>query len=297
MENDVRYHVSAFYRFCDIPVEALAGLSSTLTTCAERTETRGLVILAPEGVNGTIAGTKAGVREFELFLRSNLGLSELPTKQSFAKKNPFRRFKVDLRSEIVTIGDQTLKPTGDKHRHLTPEEWHQKISNGSSVILDTRNRYETRVGKFRGAIDPSIGKFSEFSEFVRECGIPKNAEVLMYCTGGIRCEKAILEMERQGYNNVYQLEGGILSYIEQFPEGMYDGECFVFDHRVAVDRKLQPSMKFGLCPHCGDPAPLDIVCGYCGSTRRICEKCNEVPARKSCSKNCEHHLARRLSVE
>lgn len=160
------------------------------------------------------------------------------------------------------------------------------------MLLDTRNVYETAIGKFRGAVDPKLQKFSEFSDFVTASDIPKNKKVLMYCTGGIRCEKASLEMQRLGFEDVYQLSGGILKYLEEFPDGPFEGECFVFDHRVAVDKNLRPSKQYKLCPHCGNPGDKSISCRKCGAQAIICDGCANNEYKVSCSKNCAHHLER-----
>jgi UPF0176 protein len=164
------------------------------------------------------------------------------------------------------------------------------MQNPEAVILDTRNDYEVEIGKFRGARDFALKEFSDFPRAVAESGIAKDAPVLMYCTGGIRCEKAILEMNAQGYKNVHQLDGGILNYLEKFPDQGFDGECFVFDYRVAVDQKLQPTQKYKLCPHCGQPADKPISCAKCGTEAVICRHCTGQSA-VTCSKNCAHHAA------
>ncbi len=138
---------------------------------------------------------------------------------------------------------------------------------------------------FEGAIDPKLKMFSEFPSFVEKCGIPKNKKVLMYCTGGIRCEKALLEMEKQGYKNVYQLKGGILQYLKDCPNQKFKGECFVFDHRTAVGQQLEPSNRYSLCPHTGDPADLHITCSRCNKTAVVAAHCDDIQ-KQSCSKDC-----------
>jgi UPF0176 protein len=164
------------------------------------------------------------------------------------------------------------------------------------VIVDARNDYEYAIGKFKGAIDPSIKTFSEFPEFVKKGELPKDKKVMMYCTGGIRCEKALLEMEKQGYSDVYQLEGGILAYLQQFPEGNFEGECFVFDKRVAVDQHLQPSQTYHICPHCGNPGTLEVNCLACNKQAIVCYGCAKEERHKTCSKNCAYIAEKKMSV-
>jgi UPF0176 protein len=184
--------------------------------------------------------------------RMRLLKSDIVFKDSSADALVFKRWSVKIKPEIVAIKKSEIRPHG-KHRHLTPAEWQQMLERDDVILLDARNDYEVAIGKFRGAIDPSIKHFSDFPAYVKQASIPKDKKVLMYCTGGIRCEKAIIAMEAKEYEHVYQLEGGILAYLEQFPEQSFEGECFVFDHRVAVDQHLRPSQQFVLCVECGNP--------------------------------------------
>jgi UPF0176 protein len=285
------YEVAAYYHFT--PLEHLDALKERLMEYAAACPSlNGLVLLAPEGLNATVAGVHDELQRFVGFTRELLRLGACTPKISTCEFKPFRRFKVDLRKEIITLTgslDPALIPS---HRdyHLSPEEWHETLSaGGDHLLIDTRNSYETAVGIFRNAIDPKISRFSEFPAYIAQSAIPKNKKVLLYCTGGIRCEKAVLEMRRQGYSEVYQLEGGILSYLERFPDQHFDGECFVFDHRVALDQNLAPSQRFKLCPLCGDPAETRTTCAKCGSEAILCGGCRgERPP--ACSKNCAHHL-------
>lgn len=287
------YEVSTFYKFVSLPAQELASLRESLIAAAGRLEVDGLIILAEEGCNATVAGPPEGMREFRRYVSAIAAFSDLMFKNSSAEKRPFRRFKVDIRPEIVTFDGAAVQPGPGPGQRLDPKAWQHVLDSGEEVVLlDTRNRYETELGKFRGAVDPNIEKFSEFSDFVRNSGIPKERKVLMYCTGGIRCEKASLEMERLGYRNVFQLAGGILKYLEEFPDGSFDGECFVFDHRVAVDQRLRPSQHYRLCPHCGNPADRHISCRNCSKAAIVCKHCTETEDRLSCSKNCAHHLRR-----
>lgn len=285
------YQVTTFYKFVELPADKLVGMRQELLTHGERLGVVGLIILASEGCNATIAAMPENLAEFCAILTASPAFSDLQFKNSTANKKPFRRFKIDIRPEIVTFDGAKLQPGPGPGKKLDPAEWESVLaSEGDIVVVDTRNSYETELGMFEGAVDPKIRKFSDFTEFVKRSDIPKEKKVLMYCTGGIRCEKASLEMERLGYRNVFQLSGGILKYLEEFPHGKFNGECFVFDHRVALDQKLQPSKHYKLCPHCGNPGDNHISCRKCGSLAVICKACAREQHRVSCSKNCAHHL-------
>ncbi len=284
--------IAAFYAFSELSARELPGLSARLRARAEELEIAGLMIIGAEGVNATIAGSKPRMEEFLAFLAPLVGRERLEAKWSRAERAPFRKFAVKIRDEIVTIGKPELRPspTASPRRSLSPEDWHRELSVPGTIVLDTRNWYETRMGKFRSAVDPGIDEFHEFPEFLKNSGLAKDQRVLIYCTGGIRCEKAILEMDRQGFTDVAQLDGGILAYLEKFPDTAFEGDCFVFDHRVALNQKLEPSGRYGLCPHCGQPAEITIHCARCDSPALVCAACHEKEnARRTCSKNCAHH--------
>lgn len=278
--------ITAFYKFIDLPEEELETIQQELLQFGQDTELCGLTLLAHEGINGTIAGPKAAIEAWEAELTRRFG--EITFKRSQADTQPFKRWFVKIRQTIVNLG-QPVSPNG-KHNHISPEEWDNMLQQDDVVVIDTRNDYEVAIGKFEGAIDPNIKTFQEFPEYVKNANIPKDKKVLMYCTGGIRCEKAIFEMEKQGYEHVYQLDGGILRYLQERPEGTFKGECFVFDHRVAVNKDLKPSEQYALCPHTGDPADTKISCKFCGETAKVHNSCVSVPELNSCSKNCAHHL-------
>jgi UPF0176 protein len=249
---------------------------------------RGLILLGVEGINATISGPEEVLTEFKATIE-NLFEAKIHFKNSLSDKEPFRTFKLRLRKEIVTLGRPDLIPDGDR-RHLSPKEWHDVLSNEDVVVIDTRNTYETEIGKFKNAVDLRIEEFSEFPKTIKNLGLKKDQKVLMYCTGGIRCEKAILEMNEQGYENIFQLRGGILEYLKEFPNQHYDGECFVFDYRVAVDQNLKPSKRYNLCPHCGQPANQKIDCIRCETKVIVCKTClDQSQEFATCSKNCAHH--------
>jgi UPF0176 protein len=286
------YFITAYYKFIDIPDVEQAKLFFKET--AEKNNILGLIILAKEGFNSTVAAKNPqDLENYKQALLTHFKLDKINFKDSSAEKAPFRRLVIKLRPEIVTLGTPELRPPEGKNFHLSPTEWNDvmKKEKDDIVLIDTRNWYETKIGTFENAINPKTDQFTEFPEFMESQNISKDKKVLIFCTGGIRCEKGILDLHKQGYNNVYQLDGGILNYLKEYPNDQFKGECFVFDHRVAVDQNLQPSKIYDLCPHCGQPAATEVDCKRCDTHQLICEACAELEWKKdTCSKNCAHHL-------
>lgn len=277
--------VTTFFKFVDLS-DQLESLQKELSELEGLT---GLLLLAKEGVNATVAGEPEAVEILRNFLEANPALQGLEHKESTCAKNPYRRWKVEIREQLIHY-TEGFRPDG-LHKHMSPTEWHSVLNSDEPVtVLDTRNKYETKVGIFENAIDPEIDKFTEFADYLDECELPKEQKTLIYCTGGIRCEKAILDMEQRGFTDVHQLHGGILKYIEEFPEEKFEGECFVFDHRVAVDQKLEPSEQYWICALCGDPGQEELSCVQCGKDARLCEDC--APKSPVCSKDCRYHWLR-----
>ena len=275
--------ITAFYHFEDLAPERRRTLETALYAVAKATGLRGLCLLGSEGLNLTCSGDDAAIAALKDLLARDFGAAAERAQDSRAERHPFRHFKVRRRVEIVTLGKPELVPRGPRVKHLSPAEWHRAL-NDDVTVLDTRNDYEVALGKFDGAIDLNTKEFREFPEKIRAANLPKDKPVLMYCTGGIRCEKAALEMEAQGFTDVRQLEGGILNYLKEYPEQNFAGDCFVFDYRVAVDQHLAPTTRYNLCPHCGQPASVPITCVQCGSPAEVCSTCEA-----TCSKNCAHH--------
>jgi UPF0176 protein len=285
------HYVTTFYKF--LSLKELETIQNDLETKALSLQVKGLIILGNEGFNATCAATSLeDICAWQAFIKSYFHLPELFFKDSDSDKAPFRRFKVKIRQEIVTAGLPETTPPEGKNHHLSPSEWNRVLKEESDfVMIDTRNWYEHKIGTFAGALNPDIEKFTEFPKYIEAQGISKDKKMLIYCTGGIRCEKGILELQKQGYDNVYQLEGGILNYIKEFPHEEFKGECFVFDHRVALDQNLKPSKKYGLCPHCGQPSDVSILCKRCDSEELICGECAELEFKKdTCSKNCAYQF-------
>ncbi|MFM7646928.1 MAG: rhodanese-related sulfurtransferase [Cyanobium sp.] len=256
--------VAAFYRFAAL--DALPALRKELQDLAATGAVRGTILLAAEGVNGTIAGPEAGVRAVLARLRRVPGLERLKAKFSRTQEQAFRRLKVRLKREIVTLGQPDVRPylATAVGTHVPPEQWDALIADPDTLLIDTRNTYEVAIGTFAGAIDPGTASFRDFPAWVeRELG-PLVAErqpraIALFCTGGIRCEKATAYLQQQGFAGVHHLEGGILRYLEERPEAgsSWRGECFVFDQRVALNHRLEPG-EHSLCHACGLPlSPAD----------------------------------------
>ncbi len=296
--------VVTFYRFMPLSLTQLEDLKAWLTPQTDSLGLRGLFIVGTEGINCTFSLPRENAAAFKTAIANffTLSANDIFFKDSFADRHPFHELSVKIRPEIVTLlrpdlaphlAHPTGQPTSEsgKNHHLSPAEWDHAIDNEDVVVIDTRNSYEYEIGHFKGAVDPKTREFTEFPVWVKKQPITKDQKVLIYCTGGIRCEKAILEMQEQGYHNVYQLEGGILNYLKESPRRNFEGECFVFDYRVAVDQDLAPSQNFKLCPHCGQPAKEKIDCPQCGIAAIVCNHCIEKEEQfKTCSKNCAHHF-------
>ena len=247
----------AFYGFT--AMEGLPALQQELKALAEQGCVRGTILLAEEGVNGTISGPDAGVTAVLDRLRQLPGLGGLEAKFSRAEQQTFHRLKVRLKREIVTMGCPTVKPAEQVGTYVPPEQWNALIADPDTLVVDTRNRYEVEVGSFAGAIDPGTESFREFPAWVEQTLRPlveatQPKAIAMFCTGGIRCEKSTAYLLQQGFENVHHLQGGILKYLEEIPEerSSWQGECYVFDQRVSVNHQLQPG-SYSLCHACGLP--------------------------------------------
>lgn len=216
---------------------------------------RGTLLLAREGINGTVAGTRKGIDNLLNFLRSDARLENIVTKESFSEDMPFDRAKVKLKKEIVTMGVEDIDPTHIVGTYVKPAQWNTLISDPETVVVDTRNDYEVGIGTFKHAVNPNTRTFREFPAYVQEhLSDAKKKKVAMFCTGGIRCEKSTAYLKSQGFEEVYHLEGGILKYLEEIPaeESLWEGECFVFDKRVAVTHGLAQG-QYDQCHACRRP--------------------------------------------
>ena len=247
------YRVITFYKF--LPLENLPELRTKLLQEARKLELRGTILIASEGLNSTLAGSEEGTQKYETFLRSLPGLEDLTFKYSYSKEAPFRRMLVKIKKEIVTMRTDQIDPNDTTGHYLKPETFLEWLDNEEEVVIvDTRNKYEVALGTFEKAIDPEIDSFSEFPGWVEDnLSDQKDKKIVTFCTGGIRCEKATAHMRKAGFDQVYQLEGGILKYFEETLErsdsNHWNGECVVFDKRLAVTKKLKPTTK-ELCYVC-----------------------------------------------
>jgi len=238
--SDQSIVVTALYHF--VRLENYKDLRQPLLNIMLDNNVRGTMLLASEGINGTIAGNKQGTDNVLDWLRQDARLSDFDSKQSFTKEMPFYRTKVKLKKEIVTMGIQGIDPNLKVGRYVKPEDWNALISDPDTILIDTRNDYEYQIGTFEHAVNPDTNTFREFPKYVKQNLDPKkHKKVAMFCTGGIRCEKSTAFLIEQGFEDVFHLQGGILKYLEEVPkdESLWKGECFVFDNRVAVNHDLE----------------------------------------------------------
>ena len=254
-----RFLVAAFYKF--VPLVPDRDLQKRLYDMCESGEVAGTILLAREGINGTIAGPHDGVKAVLDMIRALPDCADLEHKESGADKQPFLRLKVRLKKEIVTMGLPDIDPTASVGRYVDPQDWNDLISSPDVVTIDTRNDYEVRIGQFKGAINPETMSFREFPDWFRQFRETRpNARIAMYCTGGIRCEKSTAFALSEGEDDVFHLKGGILKYLETVPESesLWEGDCFVFDRRVSVRHGLEQG-DYTLCHACREPlAPEDL---------------------------------------
>ena len=240
----VNIEVSAFYKFVSVP--HFADLQAPLRALCHESGIRGTILLASEGINGTIVGEAAALRGVMAAIRSYPEFADLEAKTSHAPDMPFQRMKVRLKKEIVTLGVEGVDPNARVGQYVAPENWNALIANPEVLIIDTRNDFEVAAGTFQNAVDPRTRSFGDFPSFVREkLSGEKHRKIAMFCTGGIRCEKATSFMLGDGFENVFHLKGGILKYLETVPaeQSLWQGGCFVFDERVALGHGLAVSGK------------------------------------------------------
>ena len=245
--------VAALYKFAALP--DYEQLQRPLLALCQENNIQGTLLLAKEGINGTVAGSRAAIGALLAFLRADPRFDDLQYKESYNKKQPFYRMKVRLKKEIVTLGAPGLDPRETVGTYIKPEDWDDLISDPDTLLIDTRNDYEVKVGTFKGAVNPETKTFREFKNFVEDKLDPvRDKKVAMFCTGGIRCEKSTSYLLSKGFENVYHLEGGILKYLEEIPKekSSWEGECFVFDQRVTVNHDLEKG-SYDQCYACRYP--------------------------------------------
>jgi UPF0176 protein len=273
---------AALYKFVELP--DFAELQAPVLACCEAHGVKGTLLLASEGINGTIAGRADGVQAVLAFLRQDPRLASLEHKESHAASMPFNRMKVRLKREIVTLGVPGIHPARMAGHYVKPQDWNRLLDDPQLVLVDTRNEYEVAIGTFHGAINPATRSFSELPAWVEKemaeggklatTADGKKPRVAMFCTGGIRCEKSTALLRAKGFDEVYHLQGGILKYLETMPaaQSRWQGECFVFDERVSVNAGLNAG-SFTLCRSCREPLnladrasplyELGVSCAHC----------------------------------
>jgi len=267
----------AFYQF--VSLKNIDQLQAFILKFCQKNSIKGTILLASEGINGTISGDEKKIQKFIEFIKEDSffknNFKNLEHKESWASKNPFYRMKVRLKKEIVALGVDGVSPTDKVGKYINPEDWNKLIEDPDTIVIDTRNNYEVDIGSFKNAINPQTESFREFPAFVeKNLKDNKQKRVAMFCTGGIRCEKATSLMLEEGFEDVYHLKGGILKYLETIPKdkSLWQGECFVFDQRVAVTHGLDESQydQCYACRHPLSPEELEsdqytkgISCPYC----------------------------------
>lgn len=277
-----QFLTAAFYKFVTLP--DFAELKKPLLAACHQHQVRGTILLAAEGINGTIAGPDAGVRAVLAMLRSDARLADLQHKEAIATTSPFYRMKVRLKREIVTLGVPGVDPKLMVGTYVKPQDWNRLIDDPEVLVIDVRNEYEVAIGSFAGAINPHTASFSDFPAWVNNNErLKSKPKVAMFCTGGIRCEKSTSYLRAQGFDEVFHLEGGILKYLETVPEAesRWQGDCFVFDERVSVGHGLSHG-QHEFCRACRHPLAASdklsehyvagISCAHCYATRTAAQK-------------------------
>lgn len=273
LSNTAEFVVCAMYKF--VSLKNFQSLRQPLLDTMMTHQVRGTLLLAHEGINGTVCGSRKAIDSLLSWLQQQPGLANIDCKESISHVEPFKRTKVKLKKEIVTMGVEDIDPNEIVGTYVEPKDWDELINDPEVLLVDTRNDYEVAVGTFNHAVNPKTESFREFPEYVKNHLDPKkNKKVAMFCTGGIRCEKSTAYLKQQGFDQVYHLKGGILKYLEEVPKAgsSWQGECFVFDDRVTVDHDLQPG-QYDQCNACRLPITDEdkqtehfvkgVSCPYC----------------------------------
>ena len=291
IEKDNIFQIISFYHFTPFSKAHLKKMYTELMEEGIKNNIVGLILLSKEGINATLSGKEKDINNYLQIIEKQTQLKTLFYKKSPSPISGFKKLRIKIKKEIITFRKKGSSASFGFH-NLEPEEWEAMLNEKQVTVLDIRNDYEIELGQFKNATNLKLKEFNEFSKKLPSAHLPKEQKTLLYCTGGIRCEKAITEMEKQGFKEVYQLKGGIIHYLKSFPNKSFKGECFVFDHRVAVDQHLNPSQKYDLCPHCGQAAGKKIICNHCGKHSKVCKHCIEknIDYLLTCSKNCAHHF-------
>jgi UPF0176 protein len=284
------YVIAALYRFSSLP--NFKNLRPLLIEEGERLDIKGTLLLALEGINGTISGTRKSMDQFIHFLKEISGIHTFEYKESYSDKHPFFRLKIRFKKEIVTLGKPEINPAEKVGIYVDPEEWNTLLNDPEVIVVDTRNHYEVKMGQFKNAIDPVTESFRQFPTYVQDNFNPnKHKKVALYCTGGIRCEKASSYMLEAGFENVYHLKGGILKYLEKIPaeNSLWEGECFVFDQRVGIKHGLSQG-EYKVCFGCRHPLSPEDCSSLSYQEGVQCPHCfNHKPDQKKHRALSRHH--------
>jgi len=267
--------IAALYKFT--PLSDLEGLKTSLLELCLKHEVTGTLLIAQEGINGTIAGPPTGIRSVLSHLAEDPRIGPFESKESWADTPPFHRIRVRLKREIVSMGVPTVDPLRQVGTYVNPQDWNALISDPDVVVIDTRNTYEIGIGSFPGAISPNTTSFREFPQWVAQSSeLADKPRVAMFCTGGIRCEKASSFLLDQGFGEVFHLKGGILNYFKEVDteSSLWEGECFVFDDRVSVDQALNPG-HYDLCHGCRRPVDADDMASPLYLAGVSCPSCHD----------------------
>ena len=273
------YKVVSFYSFFANKEQKIIELKSNLLRIENENDLSGLIIIAKEGFNGTICAEAYIIERVLDLLKKFVGINELNLKVSYSKTRIFKKLKIKIKKEIVTMGVPQINPSKDTGTYIDAFNWNKLIKDQNTIVIDTRNHYEVSIGSFNKSINPNTKNFSEFPEWVDDnlekyLGDEDSKNIAMFCTGGIRCEKATSLLKKKGYKNIFHLQGGILKYLEDMSkeESLFEGECFVFDKRVALDHELKKG-SYSICHACGMPISIEdqknkeyregIQCHYC----------------------------------
>ena len=303
--------IISFYKF--VPILDLDKLKHQIENICEKFKTQGTILIAPEGINGTIEGYKENIDNFIKEIKLDNRFIDLEPKFSFNSKDSFHRMKVRFKKEIVTIGINQIDPNKEIGKYVEPILWNEFIKDPDTILIDTRNAYEVSIGSFKGAINPETKSFRDFPNWVKKNleskdDRYKNKKIVMFCTGGIRCEKATSYLVNQGFTNVSHLKGGILKYLENVPkqESLWDGECFVFDQRVSVAEGLKPG-SYLMCHGCRMPLKKEdtlldnyirgISCKHWHNTKSTESKKRYADRQKQidlCVKRGEKHIGKKF---
>jgi UPF0176 protein len=272
-QTEALFKIAAFYQFAAL--HNLITLQAAILEICNHYALKGIVLIAPEGINGTLSGTPQDIQNGMAAIRAKTRMVDLQYKTSFVSTSPFLRIKVRIKTEIVTIGDTTVDPVSQVGTYVEAEDWNALISNPEILLVDVRNGFEHAVGSFKSAVDPQTTSFVDFPSYVKRALDPaQHKKIAMFCTGGIRCEKATSLMLREGFEEVYHLKGGILTYLERIPadQSLWDGGCFVFDERVAVGHGLEVQPVL-MCMSCNTPLNAEELTSPQYELGVCCPKC------------------------